>query len=436
MNTWLRPFLSAFTFLVVYLLIATSSYSALEDWQTVDSLYFGLVTMSTVGYGDLSPSSQGARAFTIFMIFAGLLVFAKVATAFGTVLRPYSEFGRALLERAWPEQGMDIDGNGEIDFKIPRHPVIYYFKGLLPSLVANIFVQAISAIVFVAIEPNWTYGNAVYHCIVTATTVGYGDITIETDGGRLWACFQVLFSVVLLAELITSIDDLRTERAKLLMEVRTLSLKADGDLMHKVAAQVSELRVKNKSTKEHGLTESEFALSMLIELQIVSKADVVPFLKQFRSLTRSGRETCVDDELQAIQTTERQEKVETALTAVAKQINRTEMNDCLIPARLQPDGPVDAIRARLPNVRRSSLNGRANNEVSASEGGRQSEAPFRWFGRRSIFSSPERPRASGGEAQTAARAAAEAPPDTQVGSAHDAQADAEAGRARDAAPPA
>eukprot|EP00965_Chrysotila_dentata_P241367 6204234-Pleurochrysis_carterae.AAC.3 len=38
------------------------------------------------------------------------------------------------------------------------------------------------------------------------------------------------------------------------MEVRTLSLKADGDLMHKVAAQVSELRVKNKSTKEHGLT--------------------------------------------------------------------------------------------------------------------------------------------------------------------------------------
>jgi len=43
-----------------------------ERWTTIDTLYFSMVTMSTVGYGDFSPSTPASRAFTVFYILLGV----------------------------------------------------------------------------------------------------------------------------------------------------------------------------------------------------------------------------------------------------------------------------------------------------------------------------------------------------------------------------
>jgi len=47
----------------------------------VSALYFTVVTMSTVGYGDVIPHSANARLFTISLIVLGLVVFATSLTA-------------------------------------------------------------------------------------------------------------------------------------------------------------------------------------------------------------------------------------------------------------------------------------------------------------------------------------------------------------------
>jgi voltage-gated potassium channel len=46
----------------------------------IDSIYFTLVTYSTVGYGDITPASNDAKLFVITMIFVGLGSFATVIT--------------------------------------------------------------------------------------------------------------------------------------------------------------------------------------------------------------------------------------------------------------------------------------------------------------------------------------------------------------------
>ena len=55
----------------MYLLCGGLVYGFAEDFTVTESVYFCLVTMSTVGYGDLSPTSAGTRFFTVVMILVG-----------------------------------------------------------------------------------------------------------------------------------------------------------------------------------------------------------------------------------------------------------------------------------------------------------------------------------------------------------------------------
>ncbi|MCC7194625.1 MAG: NAD-binding protein [Gemmatimonadaceae bacterium] len=45
------------------------------------ALYYAVVTMSTVGYGDITPQTSGARMFTVSLILLGVAVFATSLTA-------------------------------------------------------------------------------------------------------------------------------------------------------------------------------------------------------------------------------------------------------------------------------------------------------------------------------------------------------------------
>ena len=56
----------------VLLLTGTIFYWRFEDWTIIQSLYFCVVTLTTVGFGDFSPTSDGTQLFTIFYILTGL----------------------------------------------------------------------------------------------------------------------------------------------------------------------------------------------------------------------------------------------------------------------------------------------------------------------------------------------------------------------------
>ncbi|MEP2781494.1 MAG: potassium channel family protein [Pseudoruegeria sp.] len=59
---------------------ASVFYHFVEGWAWVDSVYFSVVTISTVGFGDFSPETSIGKIFTIFYIIIGLGVFVTAAT--------------------------------------------------------------------------------------------------------------------------------------------------------------------------------------------------------------------------------------------------------------------------------------------------------------------------------------------------------------------
>ena len=56
------------------LLLGTVVYHILEDWSWVDSFYFSTVAVTTVGFGDLTPTSDASKLFTVLYIFSGITI--------------------------------------------------------------------------------------------------------------------------------------------------------------------------------------------------------------------------------------------------------------------------------------------------------------------------------------------------------------------------
>lgn len=238
---WLRAQVWLMFFVLVYFGTGCAFYMRVEGWGVWEALYFLMVTASTVGYGDMNPTTgvagtrgslAASRIFTILYIFFGIcVVFAQLSALIGDVFKPPFRWARAKLESLVPQSGIDIDGDGTSDFKVPRSPLVYYSKNLLAPFLLIIVVQLTFAAIFVAVEPGWDFGTALYHCMVTATTVGYGDVTINTDGGRMWAFFHILISVSLLAALLAQFGELADQRKLLLQKLKLVKGSLDTELM-------------------------------------------------------------------------------------------------------------------------------------------------------------------------------------------------------------
>ena len=277
---------------LVYFGVGAAVLFHFEDgWSIIDCVYFCMVTMSTVGYGDFSPSRDESKIFTVVWIFFGVIVvFSQLGACLGQLTTPVTRAGRDVLERAFPVNKIDIDGDGTADFAYPRYFIIGYTKGMFPSLLLNIGLQLGSAAIFVSIE-GWSYGNAVYHCLVTATTVGYGDMSIETEEGRLWATFHILFSVVLLAEAISSLGELAEERRVAFQRLDQLKRQMDAQMLDGLLLDAAELRVDDDDDPREtvmDVNESEFVVCMMLQMGVAKMAQVRPLVKKFRALDLDG----------------------------------------------------------------------------------------------------------------------------------------------------
>ncbi len=78
-----KKFIFAIVSFLLLLLFSSYIYSSVEGWRYIDSMYFSVATVTTVGYGDLVPQTDAGKIFTMFFSFLGIGMALYFFTLFG-----------------------------------------------------------------------------------------------------------------------------------------------------------------------------------------------------------------------------------------------------------------------------------------------------------------------------------------------------------------
>ena len=81
---------------VAVLVVGTAGFMLLEKLSFLDAVYFTIVTISTVGYGDLAPTTEAGKGFSIFLIIFGIGTFLTLLT---TLTQWFIQRGQMKLHR-------------------------------------------------------------------------------------------------------------------------------------------------------------------------------------------------------------------------------------------------------------------------------------------------------------------------------------------------
>jgi len=98
----LRPVIVGLTAVAVIFAAGTAAYMLIEGWSLFDSMYMMIITLSTVGYGEIHPLSRPGEVVTVLVILFGVGAFLYLT---GAIVQLVMEgqlqnfFGRRWMQR-------------------------------------------------------------------------------------------------------------------------------------------------------------------------------------------------------------------------------------------------------------------------------------------------------------------------------------------------
>lgn len=259
MKKSLKRILFQCSVLCIYMVLGCIVYGLVEKWSCLDCVYFMAVTVTTVGYGDLLPSSEGMQLFTIFFGTFGVAVIGTAATDIAQFLMAMQQQARKEQQQKAISDALQPEDRGSLD-EGGKNWGSTVAKACIPILC---FV-GIGTMLGVIVE-DWTMVESLYYGTITVTTIGYGDYSPSTDFGRRIAIFYLLAAVVVVTNALSQLA----------------MLFSDTEINVDLEKMLSE--------DESGvITKDEFMCRMLIQLQMVEGDVLANIRKQFNTLDADG----------------------------------------------------------------------------------------------------------------------------------------------------
>uniref|UniRef100_A0A452TLF7 Potassium two pore domain channel subfamily K member 10 n=1 Tax=Ursus maritimus TaxID=29073 RepID=A0A452TLF7_URSMA len=216
-----------------------------SHWDLGSAFFFAGTVITTIGYGNIAPSTEGGKIFCILYAIFGIPLFGFLLAGIGDQLGTIFGKSIARVEKVFRKKQVS-------------QTKIRVISTILFILAGCVVFVTIPAVIFRYIE-GWTALESIYFVVVTLTTVGFGDFVAGGNAGinyREWykplVWFWILVGLAYFAAVLSMIGDwLRVLSKKTKEEV--------GPLPNSI--NVSEIRLAHR--RRLGLDARAHSLDML-----------------------------------------------------------------------------------------------------------------------------------------------------------------------------
>ncbi|XP_023224491.1 potassium channel subfamily K member 1-like [Centruroides sculpturatus] len=141
---------------------AVNNVTMEPNWSFGQSLFFSSTVITTIGYGHVTPLSEGGRVFCIVYALIGIPITLILLTA-------YVE--RLMIPTTLCLQFL----NSRLGHLYQAFHIRILHLSVVGVLVLVLFFF-IPAGIFAYLEPDWDYLDSLYYCFISLTTIGLGDL--------------------------------------------------------------------------------------------------------------------------------------------------------------------------------------------------------------------------------------------------------------------
>ena len=176
-----------------------------EHWSVIDSADFAVVTFTACGYGDLVPSTNGGRLFCTFFALGGCAFLGIALGILGDHMIKSEVEKRKRLEVQRQSKVMKSfvaqESSGGSERNLSRNSLrdsLDSATGGFSLIKIPALVFIVSCTTFISTKEGWNFVDGLFYTIVTACTIGYGDLAPTLESTRAVAVVFVPFVVACL----------------------------------------------------------------------------------------------------------------------------------------------------------------------------------------------------------------------------------------------
>nr|XP_054758794.1 potassium channel subfamily K member 16-like [Lytechinus pictus] len=169
-----------------------SSKHHYHHWDLVDSLFFCATVVTTIGYGNLAPSTELGRSICIIYALIGIPLSGLLVTIIGQQLKK-------RLRGIWRRLLVRLHCITTRESSI-AHRIASFMAVVVAGVAFYVILIIIPACLFNYIE-GWNWLTSQYYAFISFTTIGFGDY-VAGDGQTLTAVGRVVYKVILIFYLV------------------------------------------------------------------------------------------------------------------------------------------------------------------------------------------------------------------------------------------
>ncbi|XP_038978432.1 two-pore potassium channel 5-like [Phoenix dactylifera] len=256
--------------------INPQGFSGVETHPAVDALYFCIVTLCTIGYGDIYPLTPATKAFSCVFVLVGFgLIDVLLSGAVNYVLDVQENL---ILEGARAGAGA-----ASYIFDAEKGRMRIRMKVALAIGVVLLCIGAGTLALYLVEDLDWM--DSLYLSVMSVTTVGYGDRAFKTLPGRIFASFWLLVSTLAVARAFLYLAEARIDKRH--RRIAKWVLHRDLTVEDLFAADLNQ---------NGFISKSEFVIYKLKEMGKIGEKDILQICNQFNKLDpiNTGRITLLD----------------------------------------------------------------------------------------------------------------------------------------------